>query len=131
MKYFNREFLLFSVMEVARDMAMSKTVKMVLDMMLTIPIVAKHQVMTPMILLEMTHSGKELTISTELDAKALVMIFWVLEMQTAAKALAMMETTHMVGKALATIPTTPTAVKALALTLIGKIKYTKRSNITN
>ena len=130
-------------MEAARDMAMVLTVKM--GMTLTIPIVAKHQVMTPMILLEMTHSGKELTITTELDAKALVMIFWVLEMQTAAKALAMMETTHMVGKALAmmetihmvgktlaTIPTTPTAVKALALTLtIGKIKYTKRSNITN
>ena len=116
-------------MEAARDMAMVLTVK--IDMTLMIPIVAKHQVMTPMILLEMTHSGKELTITTELDSKALVMIFWVLEMQTAAKALAMMEMTHMVGKALATIPTTPTAVKALALTLIGKIKYTKRSNITN
>ena len=47
-------------MEAARDMAMVLTVK--IDMTLMIPIVAKHQVMTPMILLEMTHSGKELTI---------------------------------------------------------------------
>ena len=37
-------------MEVARDMAMILTVKMVLDMTLTIPTVAKHQVMIPMIL---------------------------------------------------------------------------------